>query len=90
MAMLLGMIMVEAETTRDDIARTLSSRFWRRVRSFPPNEVPALLANSDDLMMQIKRRLVPTDAILCRTANRYAEPIIVALKLGGLGPRAIN
>jgi hypothetical protein len=45
--------------------------------------VPTLLANRDDLALQIRRRLVSSSTLLVRTAHWYAEPVIAALKLKG-------
>jgi AcrR family transcriptional regulator len=82
LAMLLGMIMVEGETHAGDRSAALSRSFLSRVKSYPPDQVPTLLANRDDLALQIRRRLVASPKILDRTVHWYVEPIISALGLG--------
>jgi AcrR family transcriptional regulator len=88
MTVILGMIMVEGETRREDKSRNLSDAFIRRVRSYPPDEFPKLLANSTELMMQIRRRMVPTEGYLRLTAAGYVQAILAALETAGLEPRA--
>jgi AcrR family transcriptional regulator len=86
LAMLLGMIMMEGETHTAGRSAGLSRRFSNRAKAYPSNEVPTLLANRDDLALQIRRRLVASSTLLVRTAHWYAEPVIAALKLkGGAG-----
>jgi hypothetical protein len=87
MTVILGMILVEAESRREGISENLSNALIRRVRSYPPDAVPKLLANSDELSLQIKRRLNPTEAHLRRTATRYAGALLAALKTEGSGAR---
>jgi TetR/AcrR family tetracycline transcriptional repressor len=81
MAMLVGMVMIEAETTRDERTLNLSRAFLRRVRALPPHEIPTLSAHVTELLMQIKRRLTPAEVILRGTAHWYCEPVIAALQL---------
>ena len=87
MTVILGMIMVEAESRRDGISKNLSDSLIRRVRAYPPDAAPKLLANSTELSLQIKRRLIPTDAHLRRTAIRYAGALLAALATEGSEPR---
>ena len=86
LAMLLGMIMVEGETSTAGETAALSRSLSTRVKAHPPNEVPTLLANRDDLALQIRRRLVESPTLLVRTAHWYAEPVIAALELKEGGP----
>jgi len=88
MTVILGMVMVEGETRREDRSRRLSDAFIRRVRSYSPNEFPKLLANSTELMLQIRRRLMPTEGYLRFTATGYVQAILAALETAGLEPRA--
>jgi TetR/AcrR family transcriptional regulator, tetracycline repressor protein len=81
LASLLGMIMVEGETNAGDRIGQLSRSYIARVKALAPSEVPTLLATKSDLMLQIKRRMVPVEALLTKTALRYVEPVIAALKL---------
>ncbi len=83
MAVIIGMIMVEGETRRDDGSRRLSDAFIGRVRAYPPDKVPKLLANSADLMMQIRRRLTPVEGYLRFVAAGYAKAILAALETEG-------
>ena len=83
LAALLGMIMVEGETTSDDKAAKAARQYSSRITGFPPSEFPTLLATRNEMMLQIKRRLVPVPAHLAKTAGWYAEPIIAALDLTG-------
>jgi AcrR family transcriptional regulator len=87
MTVVLGMIMVEAESRRDGISKNLSDSLIHRVRAYPPDAAPKLLANSTELMLQIRRRLIPTDAHLRRTAIRYAGALLAALATEGSEPR---
>ncbi len=88
MTVILGMIMVEGETRREDRSRRLSDAFIRRVRGYPADKFPKLLANSTELMLQIRRRMVPTDSYLRFTAAGYAQAILAALETAGCEPRA--
>jgi TetR/AcrR family transcriptional regulator, tetracycline repressor protein len=81
LAMLLGMIMVEAEVPVERGPVIRASNFSSRMKTLPPNEVPTLLANRVDLTGQIGRRLVSSPKILLRTVHWYAEPVIAALEL---------
>ena len=89
LASLLGMIMVEGETNAGDRVKALSGSYVPRVKALPSSEVPTLLAAKEDLMLQIKRRMVPAPALLTKTALWYAEPVIAALKLD-LGASGLN
>jgi hypothetical protein len=82
------MIIVEGETHTAGKSAGLSRRFSSRVKAYPSNEVPTLLANRDDLALQIRRRPVSSSTLLVRTAHWYAEPVIATLKLteGESGP----
>jgi TetR/AcrR family tetracycline transcriptional repressor len=77
---ILGMIMVEAETHRDQISHKLSYAFVRRVRTYPPDKFPKLLANSGALMLQIKRRLVPAEVLLRSATIQYTRAVLAALE----------
>ena len=81
LAALLGMIMVEGETSTGDRAKALSDSYVTRVKALPSSEAPTLLAAKQDLMLQIKRRMVPAPALLAKTALWHVEPVIAALKL---------
>jgi AcrR family transcriptional regulator len=83
MAAVLGMIMVEGETLGGRRVTDLMRGFYNRLKTFPPNDVPTLLAHKDDLAPQIGRRVVAAPKLLIRTAHWYAEPLIAALKLKG-------
>jgi AcrR family transcriptional regulator len=83
MTVILGMIMVEAETRREGISKSLSNALTRRVRAYPPDAAPKLLAHSTELALQIMRRLNPTEAHLRRTAARYAGALLAALAAEG-------
>ena len=87
MTVILGMIMVEAETRREGISKSLSNALIRRVRAYPPDAFPKLLAHSTELSLQIMRRLSPTEAHLRRTAARYAGAILAALAAERSEPR---
>ena len=89
LASLLGMIMVEGETNAGDRVKALSGSYVPRVKALPSSEVPTLLAAKEDLMLQIKRRMVPAPALLTKTALWYAEPVIAALKFD-LGASGLN
>jgi AcrR family transcriptional regulator len=86
MTVILGMLLVEAETRREGISKTLSDALIRRVRSYPPDAARKLLSNSTELALQIKRRLNPTEAHLRRTATRYAAAMLAALEIEGSEP----
>jgi AcrR family transcriptional regulator len=81
MATLVGMAMIEAGTHRNAITATLSRDFKRRLKTLALDEAATLTEHSDDLMMQIRRRLLTEESHLRRTANRYVAPVIAALKL---------
>jgi len=83
MTVILGMILVEAESRREGISKNLSDRLIRRVRAYPPDAFPKLLAHSTELSLQIMRRLSPTEAHLRRTAIRYAGALLAALETEG-------
>jgi hypothetical protein len=87
MTVILGMILVEAESRREGISNNLSNALTRRVRSYPPDAVPKLLANSTELSLQIKRRLIPMEPHLRRTATRYAAALLAALETEGAEAR---
>ena len=82
LAALLGMIVVEGETPEDHKVSNLSGRYSTRIKAYPPNEVPTLLATSGELVMQIGRRLIPNAALEAESALRYAEPVIATLEAG--------
>ncbi len=90
MAMLVGMSMIEAGTDRSAITANLSRNFKRRLKQFQPDEEPTLSEHADDLMMQIKRRLLTEESHLRRAAHRYAAPIIAMLKLDAEEPGSPN
>jgi AcrR family transcriptional regulator len=84
MTVILGMILVEAESRREEISKNLSNALVRRVRAYhPPDAFPKLLAHSTELSLQIMRRLSPTEAHLRRTAIRYAGALLAALETEG-------
>jgi AcrR family transcriptional regulator len=88
MTVILGMLMVEGETRREGLSKSLSDALIRRVRAFPPDAARKLLSNSTELALQIKRRLNPAEAHLRRTATRYAGAILAALETEGSEPGA--
>jgi hypothetical protein len=80
MTIILGMILVEAETRREGISRDLSNAVVARIRTYPPDKFPRLLANSRELALQMKRRLMPTESHLRLRADQYSRAILAALK----------
>ena len=81
LAMLLGMILVEGETPVADRAASPAHAFSTRVKTYPPDDFPALLASRTELTLQLQRRLVDIPILVTKAAHWYAEPLIAALKL---------
>lgn len=80
-AMLIGMIMVEATTPRDQDANRQMPTLMRRLKALPPDEVTALLTHGTELMLQAKRRSLTQDALVQKVADRYAAALIASLGL---------
>lgn len=80
-ATFVGMALVEAGAVRGSITDRFARRFKPRVVELGADLFPVLSGHSDGLMMQIKGRLVPADALLRDVAKRHMEPVISVLAL---------
>jgi AcrR family transcriptional regulator len=80
-AALVGMMMLEAATNRDEITNDQATSLAKRLKALPEGETTTLLSHRVELLLQIKRRLLPQERHLSGLADRYAAPLIAALSL---------
>jgi AcrR family transcriptional regulator len=81
-AMVVGMIMVEAAAFPDLEANKQGAGFIRRLKALPVDEAMSLLSHGTELMLQIKRRRLAQDIYLQKAADRYARPLIALIGPG--------
>jgi AcrR family transcriptional regulator len=79
MAVIIGMLMVEGETSHHGGSKAVAYSLRKRIEGYPAQLFPRIRANSSELMVQILRRLRPNEDSLSQAAARYAQAILSIL-----------